>query len=69
MSERRDAAVVHDPVFDAYGEWVNNALFAAELGEDESLIWLGDGRWVLLAPEGPDVWLIELKRARIEVAP
>ena len=55
----------HDPVFDGYCDWLNEALYAAKLGEAEHLTWLGEGRWVLIAPEGPDAWLIELKRAEI----
>jgi hypothetical protein len=61
MSEEQD-----DTVFRAYSEWLNDALFAASIGAHETLVWLEDGRWVLLAPEGPDVWLIELHRAEVK---
>lgn len=56
----------HDPILSAYGEWLNELLFRAELGEGEFLMWLGESRWALCAPEGPEVFLIEMKRAEVK---
>jgi hypothetical protein len=61
-----------DPVLDGYGEWVNewvnNALFAAKLADGECLMWLESGRWMLAAPQGPEVFLIEIRHAEVKVA-
>ena len=58
-----------DPVLDAYGDWLNEILFAAKKGEGEHLFWLGEHRWAILNAEGPDIMVIELRRGHLGVAP
>ena len=57
----------HDAVLVGYEDWLQEAMQKA-LSPGEYLMWLGGGRWALMAPEGPDVFLVTFSRAEVRAA-
>lgn len=56
-----------DIILGGYRNWLNDLLFEHK-GEDDLVSWIGDDRWCIQSLEGPEVFVIEIYRARVERA-
>lgn len=59
---------MNDLTFDAYRDVLNETLFDKFNNPEsgEIVMWLGDNRWVIMNSEGPDMFMIEIHRAKVE---